>query len=247
MLNLNSSLRYIPIIPMVLVNGADGIGTGWMTKIPNYNPREIVANLERMLRGEKPKEMIPWFKNFRGTIESLGHQKYVCNGEIASLGGNKLEITELPVRVWTTGYKEDLEKMLTEDEKTGHTPIQEFKDYSTDTNIKMIVRMELDKLQKAEAGQGLHSFFKLQTTMSTTSMFLFDETGVLRKFESVGHILKNFYNLRLEYYAKRKAYLEGLLGAAKLSNQSRFILEKCKGDLKIENMKEKDMIEVLVK
>ena len=33
---------YIPIIPMVLVNGADGIGTGWMTKIPNYNPREIV-------------------------------------------------------------------------------------------------------------------------------------------------------------------------------------------------------------
>ena len=30
---------YIPILPMVLVNGADGIGTGWMTKIPNYNPR----------------------------------------------------------------------------------------------------------------------------------------------------------------------------------------------------------------
>ena len=72
-LNPDSSLRYIPIIPMVLVNGADGIGTGWMTKIPNYNPREIVANLERMLRGEQPKEMIPWFKNFRGTIESLGH------------------------------------------------------------------------------------------------------------------------------------------------------------------------------
>ena len=33
---------YMPIIPMILVNGADGIGTGWMTRIPNYNPREIV-------------------------------------------------------------------------------------------------------------------------------------------------------------------------------------------------------------
>ena len=46
----------------------------------------------------------------------------------------------------------------------------------------------------------------------------------------MGDILKNFYNLRLEYYAKRKAYLEGLLGAeaAKLSNQSRFILESAK-------------------
>ena len=94
----NPLSRYIPILPMILVNGADGIGTGWMTKIPNFNPREIVANLERMLLGEEPTEMVPWFKNFRGTIAPLGHQKYVCNGEIASLGGNRLEITELPVR-----------------------------------------------------------------------------------------------------------------------------------------------------
>merc|ERR1712045_144683 len=56
---------YIPILPMVLVNGADGIGTGWMTKIPNYNPRDIVKNLKRMLEGKDPKDMVPWFKNFR--------------------------------------------------------------------------------------------------------------------------------------------------------------------------------------
>lgn len=49
---------YIPIIPMVLVNGADGIGTGWMTKIPNYNPREIVNNLMRMLNDVEPKPMV---------------------------------------------------------------------------------------------------------------------------------------------------------------------------------------------
>jgi DNA topoisomerase-2 len=49
---------YIPIIPMVLVNGADGIGTGWMTKIPNYNPREIVNNLKRMLNDEEPEPMV---------------------------------------------------------------------------------------------------------------------------------------------------------------------------------------------
>lgn len=36
---------YLPIIPMLLVNGAEGIGTGWSTKIPNYNPRDIVHNL----------------------------------------------------------------------------------------------------------------------------------------------------------------------------------------------------------
>ena len=37
---------------MVLVNGAEGIGTGWSTYIPNYNPRDIVANLKRLLAGE---------------------------------------------------------------------------------------------------------------------------------------------------------------------------------------------------
>ena len=105
--------RYIPVLPMVLVNGADGIGTGWMTKVPNYNPREIVRNLRKMLKGEEPKPMVPWFKNFRGSIEPLDHQRYVVNGEIASLSDTKVEITELPVKTWTNAYKEMLEGMLT--------------------------------------------------------------------------------------------------------------------------------------
>ena len=68
---------YVPILPMVLVNGADGIGTGWMTKIPNFNPREIARNLQRLLNGLEPEEMNPWFKGFRGTIDNLENQRYV--------------------------------------------------------------------------------------------------------------------------------------------------------------------------
>ena len=243
------TFRYIPILPMVLVNGADGIGTGWATKIPNYNPREIVDNLMRMLDGQDPKEMLPWFKNFRGSFAQLGHQKYVCNGEVATLGANRVEITELPVRTWTTSYREDVEKMMTGDEKTGPAQIQDFKDYNTDKTVRMVVQMEEEKLRKAEEGKGLHVFFKLQTTLSTTSMVLFDHMGCLRTYESVKDILVEFFNLRLEYYGKRKAYMEGMMGAeaAKLSNQARFILEKCKGDLKIENKKKQAMIEELVK
>merc|ERR1712142_1195187 len=84
---------YIPIIPMVLVNGANGIGTGWMTKIPNFNPREIVANIRRLIRGDELKVMKPWFKGFKGTIEPLDDQRFVVNGEIATLSDTKLEIT----------------------------------------------------------------------------------------------------------------------------------------------------------
>ena len=211
---------YIPILPMVLVNGADGIGTGWMTKIPNYNPREIVKNLKRMLEGKEPREMIPWFKNFRGTIESLDNQRYVINGEIANLSDTKVEVTELPIRTWTNAYKEMLEGLLQGTEKAPAL-ISDYKDYNTDTTVKFVISMAEDKIRAAEKDKGLHAFFKLQTTMSTTSMVLFDHLGCLRKYETVEHIMRDFFDLRLTMYDKRKKYMVGMLEseAGKLSNQ----------------------------
>lgn len=77
----------------------------------------------------------------------------------------------------------------------------------------------------------------------------FDENQCLNKYDNVIQILKGFYKVRSEAYQKRKDYLEGVLQAeaAKLSNQARFILEKCDGTLVIENKKKKDMIAELVR
>jgi len=50
---------YAPVIPMVLVNGSDGIGTGWSSFVPNYNPREIISNLRLMISGQEPVPMHP--------------------------------------------------------------------------------------------------------------------------------------------------------------------------------------------
>ncbi|XP_022236332.1 DNA topoisomerase 2-alpha-like isoform X2 [Limulus polyphemus] len=238
---------YVPIIPMILVNGAEGIGTGWSTKIPNYNPREIVENLRRMIVGEEPKLMKPWFKNFRGSIEQLDSQRFVISGEVAILGTNKLEITELPVRTWTQSYKEQvLEPMVHGTEKTKPIII-DYKEYHTDTTVKFLITINEDKLAELEH-QGLHKVFKLQSTVNTTSMVLFDHTGVLRKYESPQEILTEFFTVRLEYYAKRKAYLEGMFGAEtnKLENQARFILEKIEGKVVVENKKKVDLIRTLV-
>lgn len=49
---------YMPIIPMVLVNGAEGIGTGWACKIPNFDIREVVNNIRRLMDGEEPLPMV---------------------------------------------------------------------------------------------------------------------------------------------------------------------------------------------
>ncbi|XP_016380044.1 DNA topoisomerase 2-beta-like isoform X1 [Sinocyclocheilus rhinocerous] len=238
---------YIPIIPMVLVNGAEGIGTGWACKIPNYDSREIVNNINRMLNHQDPLPMLPSYKNFKGAIHVLGQNQYLVSGEVSVLDKNTIEITELPVRTWTQAYKESvLEPMLQGTDKTPPL-INDYKEYHTDTTVKFVVRMTEEKLAQAEAA-GLHKVFKLQSSLTCNSMVLFDHMGCLKRYESVQDILKEFFELRLHYYKLRKDWLVGSLGAeaAKLSNQARFVLEKIEGKISIENKSKRDLIRMLV-
>uniref|UniRef100_A0A8C0HR06 DNA topoisomerase 2 n=1 Tax=Buteo japonicus TaxID=224669 RepID=A0A8C0HR06_9AVES len=238
---------YMPIIPMVLINGAEGIGTGWSCKIPNFDIREVVNNIRRLMDGEEPLPMLPSYKNFKGTIDELGPNQYVISGEVSILDSTTIEITELPVRTWTQTYKEQvLEPMLNGTEKTPPL-ITDYKEYHTDTTVKFIVKMTEEKLAEAKA-VGLHKVFKLQTNLTCNSMVLFDHVGFLKKYDSPQDILKEFFELRLRYYSLRKEWLIGMLGAesAKLSNQARFILEKIDGKIVIENKPKKELIQVLI-
>ncbi|XP_010138483.1 PREDICTED: DNA topoisomerase 2-alpha, partial [Buceros rhinoceros silvestris] len=238
---------YIPIIPMVLINGAEGIGTGWSCKIPNFDIREVVNNIRRLMDGEEPLPMLPSYKNFKGTIDELGPNQYMISGEVSILDSTTIEITELPVRTWTQTYKEQvLEPMLNGTEKTPPL-ITDYKEYHTDTTVKFVVKMTEEKLAEAEA-VGLHKVFKLQTSLTCNSMVLFDHVGFLKKYDSPQDILKEFFELRLRYYDLRKEWLIGMLSAesAKLSNQARFILEKIDGKIVIENKPKKELIQVLI-
>ncbi|XP_018556739.1 DNA topoisomerase 2-beta isoform X2 [Lates calcarifer] len=238
---------YIPIIPMVLVNGAEGIGTGWACKIPNYDPREIVNNINRMLNHQDPLPMLPSYKNFKGVIHELGQNQYLVSGEVSVIDKNTIEITELPVRTWTQAYKESvLEPMLQGSDKTPAL-INDYKEYHTDTTVKFVVRMSEEKLAQAEA-VGLHKVFKLQSSLTCNSMVLFDHMGCLKRYDSVQDILREFFELRLHYYKLRKDWLLGSLGAeaAKLSNQARFVLEKIEGKISIENKSKRELIRMLV-
>ncbi|KAM4539532.1 DNA topoisomerase 2-beta isoform 2-T2 [Odontesthes bonariensis] len=238
---------YIPIIPMVLVNGAEGIGTGWACKIPNYDPREIVNNINRMLNHQDPLPMLPSYKNFKGVIHELGQNQYLVSGEVLVIDKNTIEITELPIRTWTQAYKESvLEPMLQGSDKTPAL-INDYKEYHTDTTVKFVVRMSEEKLAQAEA-VGLHKVFKLQSSLTCNSMVLFDHMGCLKRYDSVQDILKEFFELRLHYYRLRKDWLIGSLGAeaAKLSNQARFVLEKIEGKISIENKSKRELIRMLL-
>lgn len=243
---------YCPILPTVLVNGSEGIGTGWSTKVPNYNPREIIANLKRLINGEETLPMRPFYKNFRGQIDQVDDVRVATSGEVAVIGENTIEITELPIGVWTQVYKENvLEPFLHGSQETGgggDTPacITDYKEYHTDVTVRFVVKMSPEQFAAAQR-VGLHKFFKLQKTISLNSMVLFDENGCLRRYETANQIVREFYKLRSRMYVRRKEYMEGMLGAeaCKLDNMARFIMEKIENKIRIENVKKADIVKML--
>jgi DNA topoisomerase II len=110
---------YVPIIPMALVNGAEGIGTGWSTSIPNYSPRKIISALRARIRGQAlPTDaFVPWYRGFRGTINakdaSSTSTQYIVTGVASTNAKDTLTVTELPIGRWTQDYKQMLIAMIT--------------------------------------------------------------------------------------------------------------------------------------
>ncbi|XP_048132347.1 DNA topoisomerase 2-like isoform X4 [Rhodamnia argentea] len=242
---------YMPILPVVLVNGSEGIGTGWSSYIPNYNPRDIVANLRRLLNGEMMEPMDPWYRGFRGTIEKTATKEagvsYTVCGIIEEVDDTTLRITELPIRRWTQDYREFLESLSTgEKDKTKDPFVKEFRQYSDDVTVHFEVMLSEENMMIAKQ-EGLLKKFKLTSTISTSNMHLFDSNGVIKKYDSPEQILEEFFHLRLECYEKRKKILlENLeLKLAMLDNKVRFILGVVHGEIIVSNRKRADLFQEL--
>ncbi|KIY93608.1 DNA topoisomerase II [Monoraphidium neglectum] len=221
---------------MVLVNGAEGIGTGWSTYVPNFNPKEIVENLKRLLRGEAPEPMAPWYRGFRGDVAEVpsktAGKSYNISGTASQSGDHTIEITELPVRKWTQAsgqlldYKEFLEALLKgdgskgpkdDDKKAakgasagGEPLLLDYKEHHTDTTVHFSCDVVPAKMPDLMAA-GLEAKLKLSSKISTGNMMLFDAEGKIRRYESPEEILTEFFGMRLQYYERRRvALLQGL-------------------------------------
>lgn len=202
---------YAPVIPMVLVNGADGIGTGWSTSIPNFHPMDIVENLKRRmgrLDPEDPEEksfkpMTPWFRGWKGVVEPDGPNRYKFNGIIKQdeQNPNEVHVTELPIRMWTDDFKSKLEDVL-RGEKTPSF-IKDYKEFNDHKTVHFIIDLE-DKHLEAALKDGLMEKFKLSKSIVTTNLVAFNTRGQIQKYESAEQIMEEFYVYRLHMYLERK-------------------------------------------
>jgi DNA topoisomerase-2 len=238
---------FLPTIPMILINGAEGIGTGFSTFIPSYNPSDIILWLTNKLNGVKNKEkLVPWYKNFKGTIERYDDTTWVSCG-ILEIDNTKNTVTilELPVKMWTNDYKEFLEDLINSKEGL-------FKSYinmSSDMNVMFILKFDKDNIETILSmynSKDLYKYLRLYKTIKQSNMNLYTPDYKIKTFTSAEEILDEFYNWRLEFYILRKTSLLKKLKDNMMlySNMIQFI-KLVIGNKKIFNLDSNEMIKYL--
>lgn len=249
--------KYYPIIPLVLVNGCEGIGTGYSTNIPSYNPLDIISNIKKYLKYEnidKLDNLTPWYLDFQGKIEQDENDKhkFICSGNLNIIDENTVEITELPVGTWTQDYINFLNGLV------------EKKDFLLDydkTNcnnfrINIVLKFKTSELQKIIKGDAsknisgmdnLKKKLKLVSTILTSNMHLFKNNTII-KYNSPNNIIEDYAKFRLDAYQKRKdkciQIMDNELNILKYRRQ--FIKDYISKKIIVEKRKKEDIIAKLV-
>ena len=210
---------YYPVIPMILVNGAEGMGTGYSTLIPCYNPIDIIEILINKLNGKKyNKKLIPYYNGFKGRIIKLNDNSYISKG-IYTIEGNKLIIEELPIRTWTSNYKEFLEDIIynTSTISTSMKIFSSFKNLSSEKDVKFELKINdmkmlnsmLTKESKIFINE-LEDYLKLYSYINESNMTLYFNNEI-KQYNTPIEIINDYFKTRLELYEKRRLLLLDLL------------------------------------
>jgi DNA topoisomerase-2 len=231
---------YIPIIPMVMVNGAEGIGTGFSTKIPCFNPKVLIQYIRDVIMHKEPnKRLIPYYKGFKGTIEEdndsklASHYRFITKG-VFSINKNKIDITELPIGTWNEDYIVFLEKLVEEG------IIKDYKDLSTDKNVNIQIQLQnqMDDIEKT---------LKLTSTLSISNMNLFNEKEKLTHYDKPHEIIDDFILKRIGYYTKRKEHIIQILEKELilLQNKYKYIQQVLDGSIDLRKKTTEQIYKIL--
>lgn len=259
---------YIPIIPMILVNGGVGIGTGFSTNVPQFNPTDVITsciqicdaivaaqtptsqlddtvNMHQIIDAIELQEFSPWYLGFKGSIAKGTKNTFQSRGIYTWLDDTTLEITELPVGVWTDDYKEFLENMVTNNANF----LKSFENHYTSKNVRFILHFSGDIKTKLGT-EKFETEFKLVSSknLSINNMHLYSSEGAIRKYDTTSSIVKEWSKVRITKYNERKLYQINILEKDHnmLSTKIRFIIDVIEGNIVIMNKKISDITSRLV-
>ena len=251
-------IYYAPIIPMILVNGSKGIGTGFSTEILSYNPETIIHYLREKLQGNNLNniQFTPYFEGFKGTVHEVDKNKYITKGIYEKTSDDTIVVTELPIGMWTDDFKELLETLMDNVNKQGkkvNPYVKSFNDMSKSTNVYFEITFckhvleEFEQKINEHGCNAIEKILKLYSTYTTTNMHMFDENEKLRKYQNVKEIIDNYYEVRLSLYNTRKNYLIDAISKELviLRNKKQYIEELLNDTIDLRKKKKEVLIKLL--
>lgn len=221
---------YTPVMPVSLVNGVCGIGTGFSSSVPSCNPITIATYIRASLNGTTQPTIAPYFQDFKGDIALKPDGKYVTKGVWRRVSKTTIHVSELPVGVWTQDFKTRLEKLLADKQ---HPSVKDYADMSTDQVIDFTIDFYPGVLDKGDLTTYVDKTLNMVSNKSMNNMHIFDRHKRIQKFAELKDVLDAYIPFRLEFCGKRIEHEIAALThqIQTIQNKCRFIAEQISGVL----------------
>jgi DNA topoisomerase-2 len=243
---------YKPILPMILINGTTGIGTGFSTDVPPFNPLDVLKALRGFIKHEEYDDIHPYYRGFIGNIipSDKDDNKYSMKGIYEIIDEETVRVTEIPIFKSIEDYKLELTNLEIVDKKESNVnkKITDFNLKPYLNKVDVTIKFKPTELQDLLKNNKLEQYLKLNSSISLNNMHLYDSNGKLTLYETIHDILEEFYVDRLGFYKKRKAYQIGVLENEVniLKYKVKFIEDIFDKKIKIEKQKKEVIIDRLV-
>jgi DNA topoisomerase-2 len=224
------------------------------------------------------KTLNPWWIGFKGTVEQKEDKQWITKAVYKWNDENcSVHITELPIGVWTKDYKVYLDTMIqgdgpdvkaeekaakkskkgddasstTSDKKKSKPKsiLKGFEDLYNDVDVNFILYLDSDYYKKAKQNPAdFEKLFHLTSSWKTTNMCCFDPQMCIKKYDTIGDILEQFFVYRLVSYEDRRQYQIAAMKdhLEEVEAKLNFVKAIVDGKLKIVNEEDDDVLKGLM-
>jgi DNA topoisomerase-2 len=231
---------FLPILPVILLNGSQGIGTGFASKILSYNPQDVKKDILNLLTNKKRTPLVPWFRGFNGSVKQGDNSnQWVITGKLEVLNTTTIKITELPIGTYPDDMKETLVKLK-------ETDI--IKDYDEDNDeVGFNYTITCPRTTTTLPIEKLYDLFKL-VSKETENLTLWNANDKIQVFNNTSEIISYFVGFRIAKYEQRRLALidkteEEILA---LDEKIRFVDFYLNNTTLFKNTAKKELIDLLL-
>lgn len=232
---------FIPLLPVILVNGAEGMGTGHATHIFCYKPDDLRKNILDVLKGKEltAGTLVPWWNGFNGQVKRETSGQVAVFGDLVVENSTTIRVTELPVGLQSDAYEDHLYNL--QDKGL----IKKFNNQSDKDGFDFVVTVP--RTTSMRTRDELIKMFKLEQR-DTENFTCWGPDGNIKKYTSAEELLAEWVVWRLDLFEKRRQkQIAALKKEIAFTEESiRFIEFYLANVEKFRNIKKDDMVALLM-